>query len=410
MPYIRPMAKQVNQASPGPARVCYDLFDRLPVIIFELDGTGNLAYANAYAWKFMGYEASKVREHKLFDFVSAEYRKEIAQDIRRVLKGGVIESKEYEAIRKDGRPVRLVVNAVPITENGKSGGVRCAAVDLTERSRIEDELWIKKSAIETSVTGILFLDIRRTVTDVNRTFLSMWGYRHKEEVLGRAIEEFFMLDHKIAGDINEALGTKMRWTGELAARRKDGTSFDVLMSASLVLDRRGRPVRMMGSCADITYRKKMEKALEDSRRELEEKNVLLEEKNTALQELIGQVRTDRRNRERNITTNINRLLMPLVNRLRDQAPAFERKHLDLLTENIRQMTSGFGAEISSRTHRLSQREMEICGMIRNGLSTKEIADLLRITFKTAELHRNNIRRKLGIVRSKVGLQAYLNSL
>jgi len=45
---------------------------------------------------------------------------------------------------------------------------------------------------------------------------------------------------------------------------------------------------------------------------------------------------------------------------------------------------------------LSQRELEIVGFIRKGLSSKEIAQQLGITGKTVEVHRYNILKKLGV--------------
>ncbi len=46
--------------------------------------------------------------------------------------------------------------------------------------------------------------------------------------------------------------------------------------------------------------------------------------------------------------------------------------------------------------KLSSRELEIIGLVKSGLKTKEIADQLHISFYTAETHRKNIKLKLGI--------------
>ncbi|MCX6356103.1 MAG: helix-turn-helix transcriptional regulator [Candidatus Aureabacteria bacterium] len=60
--------------------------------------------------------------------------------------------------------------------------------------------------------------------------------------------------------------------------------------------------------------------------------------------------------------------------------------------------------------RLTPREIEICNMIKGGLSGKEIAELLRISFKTVERHRNDIRRKFKIVGKKVNLITFLQNI
>jgi DNA-binding CsgD family transcriptional regulator len=48
-------------------------------------------------------------------------------------------------------------------------------------------------------------------------------------------------------------------------------------------------------------------------------------------------------------------------------------------------------------------------MIRNGLSTKEIAQLRCISAATVRRHRENIRRKLGLRNRKANLATYLQA-
>jgi DNA-binding NarL/FixJ family response regulator len=46
--------------------------------------------------------------------------------------------------------------------------------------------------------------------------------------------------------------------------------------------------------------------------------------------------------------------------------------------------------------KLSAREVEVIQLVKQGLTTKEIADKLNISFYTAETHRKNIKVKIGI--------------
>jgi DNA-binding CsgD family transcriptional regulator len=46
--------------------------------------------------------------------------------------------------------------------------------------------------------------------------------------------------------------------------------------------------------------------------------------------------------------------------------------------------------------KLTKREMEIFALIASGQSTKQVADQLGISIKTAETHRTNLMRKLDI--------------
>jgi DNA-binding NarL/FixJ family response regulator len=46
--------------------------------------------------------------------------------------------------------------------------------------------------------------------------------------------------------------------------------------------------------------------------------------------------------------------------------------------------------------KLSNRELEVIQLIKEGMKTKEIAERLNISFYTAETHRKNIRLKIGL--------------
>ena len=60
-------------------------------------------------------------------------------------------------------------------------------------------------------------------------------------------------------------------------------------------------------------------------------------------------------------------------------------------------------------HSLTPSEIKICNMIRNGLRTKEIAELRKVSIATVNRHREHIRRKLGITNNDVNLATYLQS-
>jgi DNA-binding NarL/FixJ family response regulator len=59
--------------------------------------------------------------------------------------------------------------------------------------------------------------------------------------------------------------------------------------------------------------------------------------------------------------------------------------------------SGAQGEAKSPVETLTDREFQVFQLIGEGLSTKEMADKLRVSAKTIEVHRVNIKEKLGLV-------------
>jgi two-component system invasion response regulator UvrY len=77
---------------------------------------------------------------------------------------------------------------------------------------------------------------------------------------------------------------------------------------------------------------------------------------------------------------------------------------NILSEQMMNEEEGGGDGLNQ----LSEREIEVINLIRNGLSSKEIADKLAISIKTVEVHRHNILKKLK-VKNTASLINYINS-
>ena len=93
----------------------------------------------------------------------------------------------------------------------------------------------------------------------NKPAESLYGLS-AEEVLGRSIVEVTPSDEMVdrAEEIMGELGRGRSWTGELAVRRKDGTTFPTLVTDTPVHDEQGNLVAIIGVSTDITEVKQTE--------------------------------------------------------------------------------------------------------------------------------------------------------
>ena len=99
-----------------------------------------------------------------------------------------------------------------------------------------------------------------------------------------------------------------------------------------------------------------------------------------------------------------------MNKLKVAVPSKGQLLIDIIEQDLKNVTTSFGIKITDELHKLSAREIEICNYIKNGISSKEIARNLHISEPTVISHRNRIRRKLKISNKKINLGTYLNSL
>ncbi len=161
---------------------------------------------------------------------------------------------------------------------------------------------------------------------------------------------------------------------------------------------------------EVERRRQTEAELRASEGQLRDQAQLLEQKNVALGELLGQLEREKQRLARDVDANVQRLLLPLVGRLREQRGRPDPAWLDLLEEQLEGLATPLGRRLDSVGYGLTPREIEICTLIRAGHSTGDIAGLLHLSEATVQTHRRSIRGKLGIKGGRGNLSVYLRSI
>ena len=155
---------------------------------------------------------------------------------------------------------------------------------------------------------------------------------------------------------------------------------------------------------DITDRKRAEE-------ELLSKAKSLEELNTALNVLIDHYKNDQREFEERIMSNIRVSIIPYIEKIKRTRLDIDQSALiEIIERNFRDISSPFLKSISSEYFRFTTKEIEIVSLIKDGKTTKEIAQILYIGKRTVDSYRDNIRGKLRLANKKVNLKTYLLSI
>ncbi len=144
------------------------------------------------------------------------------------------------------------------------------------------------------------------------------------------------------------------------------------------------------------FRSSYPRRSDDKKRIREQKNII-DQKDVTIREAIRQIDLAQEEVRNNVIANVESILLPIVQKL--EINNGSRHYIQLLRNNLQEMASAFGTKLSDGKTKLTSREIEICVMIRNGLTNKEIAMLLNVTIRTTEKHRAHIRKKLCIKRN-----------
>ena len=181
------------------------------------------------------------------------------EDIRgRALSEGELEL-EWAGERDDGSRLELKVRVTGLGPDQHLVAVQ----DVTHRRAIDRELEGKTQAIEASLNGFDIVDSTGAIVYANRAYLDMWGFDSLDEVIGASPADH-CADSQTPRQIIEGCSKDGRCTAEFAGLRKDGTTFDVLMSVQRAVDRNGGTI-FVGTSIDVTDLRKAERERERMR-------------------------------------------------------------------------------------------------------------------------------------------------
>lgn len=162
--------------------------------------------------------------------------------------------------------------------------------------------------------------------------------------------------------------------------------------------------------AAMAKRISAEQELQETNRQLRVERQALQEANTALRSVLARIEEEKRDIQRQIQGNVEKVLMPMVYALVREVPKGQRRYVELLRDNLEEIASPFVNQLSNAHRSLTMTEIGICNMIRSGLTSKEIARMRGISDATVSRHRERIRRKLGITGSATNLTSYLQTI
>jgi DNA-binding CsgD family transcriptional regulator len=171
------------------------------------------------------------------------------------------------------------------------------------------------------------------------------------------------------------------------------------------------PVRVVASHEEITTLKLTEEALRKSQKALIEQKQSLEEANIAMKVLLKQREEDKLDLEKKVLGNVKDLVLPYVEKLKNsRIRAKDRTLVDIIDTHLQDIISPLLQRFANAKILLTPQEMQVASLVKDGKTSKEIADVLNVSETTVNFHRKNLRVKFGLRNKRTNLRSYLMSI
>ena len=230
------------------------------IIATDLDG--NLIYMNEATCLTYGYSKEQLLNMNLRQLVSPDIARLVGERLRHLKEEGVI-TFESEHRRRDGSvfPVEVAARTVNL---GDKTIILSVIRDITEQKKAEEDIKKFKVIADNAAYGVSIGDMEGRLIYANESYARMHGYTI-DELIGKDLFTLYPDDqHEFMMKRIARIKETGSAIGELIRKRKDGTIFPTLSTATLVKDDEGRSLYIASSHFDLTERRKAEEALEIS--------------------------------------------------------------------------------------------------------------------------------------------------
>jgi PAS domain S-box-containing protein len=263
---VRPNLSKTGRISAAPSPD--SRYDQLLQSIYDAalitDLSGRIIDSNIRAVEFLQHSRLELQQFTILEIISgadAGLLNTLCQNLQKE-KFGLLQAY---CLRKDRSyfPAEIAVNLLRFEDPKLCFFIR----DVTLRRQAEEMLRTEHNAIQNAGNGIAIANEEAKLEYVNPAILKMWNYDDQNDLLNRDLRNLLAESPAAEEMVQSVLTDRSSWLGELVAKRKDGTVFDIQVSAACNRDTDGEVAGMVVSFVDISDRKRVEEALRQTERQ-----------------------------------------------------------------------------------------------------------------------------------------------
>jgi PAS domain S-box-containing protein len=255
-----------------------ELIELLPQTVFEIDIQGKIITLNSAGLQSFGYSKEDLENglSAFRAFVPDDHQR-LAANIQRILQGEELGAIEYIGQRKDGSTFPVITYSVPIIHGHTVVGLRGVLVDITDRKKIEDDLFNSRQmlqlVLDTIPQRVFWKDLNSVYLGCNKPLAVDCGYSDPSELVGKTDYE---TASAATADLYRADDQQVMKTGlpklnyEELQIKLDGTQGWLRTAKVPLRDKDSRIIGVLGTYEDITERKKTDETLRKSEEKFRE--------------------------------------------------------------------------------------------------------------------------------------------
>jgi PAS domain S-box-containing protein len=211
---------------------------------------------------------------------------------------GIEDIYELTYFRKDGSRFPAIVSVTALRDAQDAIiGYLLIGTDNTARKQVEaeqkkldqrlrDQQFYTRSLIESNIDALMTTDPSGIITDVNKQMEALTGCT-RDELIGAPFKNYFTDPERAEAGIKLVLAEKKVTNYELTARARDGKQTVVSYNATTFYDRERTLQGVFAAARDITERKLLDQALQETNAELEGAKFIAEKANLAKSDFLS---------------------------------------------------------------------------------------------------------------------------
>lgn len=258
--------------------------------------------------------------------------------------------------------------------------------------------------------GIAITDLDLNLLDANSALLQLLQYESVEDLKLVSLKGILPTGH--FRKLKESIKKESRNKGIVEIESSVYSSRQAMIpgkiTACVSRDDHGNPSKIACFVENYLEQRQLKEQLNQKEKTIENLKEELQAKQQELEQFQTQSKKKQKEFEESIILNIKEIVVPYIEKLKkSDLSDFQRENINTIQDHLDEVISPFYKVLTSKYSDLTPMEIRIAGLVKDGKTTREMAEILGLSTGTVEFHRNNLRKKLNIRNTNVNLRSHL---